>query len=95
MFSSLAISKLVNNNNTFFGCRIINEFFRDLHVTKFVIFYSTFKLSDLLCIVLQTFNFIAEDTMETASHFICKDCIQTLYEVLESPHPKAEGNGYL
>ncbi len=32
-----------------------------------------------------------EDTMETASHFICKDCLQTQYDALESPHLKGEG----
>ncbi len=33
--------------------------------------------------------------METASHFICKDCLHTQYDVLESPHSKGEGSGLI
>ncbi len=28
-------------------------------------------------------NFISEDTIEPASHFICKDCLQTYYDTIE------------
>jgi hypothetical protein len=38
-------------------------------------------------------NFITEDTIETASHFICKDCLQTLYVSLKIHAQRGRGTG--
>jgi hypothetical protein len=37
-------------------------------------------------------NFTTEDTMETASHFICKDCLQT-YEIWHTRKSMLKGGG--
>ncbi len=39
-------------------------------------------------------NFDAGDTIETASHFMSKDCKQALYDDQESQHSKVDGRRY-
>ncbi len=41
------------------------------------IYVNLFKHSIIKMFCLKRANFITEDTMEAASHFICKDCYQT------------------
>ncbi len=43
---------------------------------------------------LNKVNFITEDTMEAESHFICKDCLKTYHEALESKRSEGEGRRY-